>query len=102
MPIMHVRGIAGSHVNIFLYNQFYYIHVYLYDGYMETIYTDFVYMFIKLSQAMYSYEQKQVIRRIKTFRKTGFSLSEDSPLLKKEEFSFTFRIFSFFLLLIQD
>jgi len=102
MPIMHVRGIAGSHVNIFLYNNFYYIHVYLYDGYMETIYTDFVYMFVKLSQAMYSYERRQVMRRTAVYRKTGKCVEEDSPLARKEEFSFTFRIFSFFLSLIQD
>jgi len=35
---------------------------------METIYMDFVYMFIKLSQAMYSHEQNQVMRRIKIIR----------------------------------
>lgn len=98
---MTARGLSGSHVNIYLLNGTYDIHVFFYDSYLEYLVRRFVYLFVCLVRFLYTYERNLVIRRTRATQLLGFSDSYKNFIFNKEEFSFSLRIFAFYLMMVR-
>lgn len=61
--VIDSSSLSGSHVNIYLLNGTYDIHVFFYDSYLEYLVRRFVYLFVCLVRFLYTYERNLVIRR---------------------------------------